>query len=485
MAIIQAQNISFSYYGYQKDIFKNLNFRIDSSWKTGLVGRNGIGKSTLLQILMGKLDYRGKIHSPVRFAYFPMDCDLSQTAYALFLQRNEAHEIWRMEQELHGLQLDPECLYRPMRTLSKGEYSKIQLALLFVTAKDFLLIDEPTNHLDIHARQVVCDYLRHKSGFILVSHDRNFLDNCVDHILALNKNSVEVISGNFTTWHTQKTLRDNEERAKNERLKKEIADLQVSARRTRGFSAKVESSKKGGYDKGYIGHQSAKMMKRALSIERRIDRAVEEKSALLQDIDVMQELKLWHEPHPKEVLVRFEDVSISYGARSVAEHISLQIKNGDRIALVGKNGSGKSSIIKLILGEDIAHTGDIRLANGLIISYVAQNSSEIKGTLADWIEREGVDQTLLKTILRKLGFHRELFDTALSAYSEGQKKKLLLASSLSKKAYLFIWDEPMNYIDLLSRIQIEDILVAYRPTLLFVEHDAAFCERIATKTIRL
>jgi len=227
------------------------------------------------------------------------------------------------------------------------------------------------------------------------------------------------------------------------------------------------------------------MMQRALAIERRVERAAEEKSQLLKDVEYQEQLKLWQEEHPKNVLIAFEDVSVRYAGKTVAEHISFTLCNGDCLALIGANGSGKSSILKLILGENIDHDGSIRVVNDLVISYVPQDSSGLYGRLEDWIAEERLDHTLLKTILRKLGFGRELFDTRLESYSEGQKKKLLIATSLAKKANVFIWDEPMNYIDLLSRIQIEDILLEYRPTLIFVEHDAAFCDKIATKRLCL
>lgn len=485
MAILQAQNISFSYYGYQKEIFSNLNFRIDSSWRTGLVGRNGIGKSTLLKILMGELEYQGKIHSSLRFQYFPMQLDLQKTAYEVFLLSHEPYELWQLEVELAGLALDTACIYRPLATLSKGELSKVQLALLFLHAKDFLLIDEPTNHLDSHARQVVCDYLKQKNGFILVSHDRYFLDQCVDHILALNKHSVEVIQGNFSTWYEQKNLRDQFELAQNEKLKKEIHQMQAAASRFRTYSDRIEATIEGAGDKGFVSANSRRMMKHALVTERRMERAMEEKRGLLKDVEQSAPLKLWQEEHPKKELLRFEDVGIYYGTHLVLEGLSFHMEQGERLHLAGKNGSGKSSIIKLILGEDIAHTGKLHLANDLRISYVPQQSSHLKGSLVDWIADNELNHTLFKAILRKLGFGRELFDTALESYSEGQKKKILLAGSLSQKAHLFIWDEPMNYIDLLSRLQIEDIILKYKPALLFVEHDRAFCERVRTKKIDL
>ncbi len=379
-------------------------------------------------------------------------------------------------------------------TPSPGERTKALLAALFSRENAFLLIDEPTNHLDEPARETVAGYLRSKSGFILVSHDRAFLDACVDHILALNKTGAEIQSGGFSSWYRNKELRDAFEMEQNERLKKEIRRLEEAARRTEHWAYKAESQKIG-FDphereksigaRPYFGEKSRKLQKRRKSIERRQSEAINEKSNLLRDVEEREELKLHPLRYHSNRLAELRDVAIDYGSGEICSDLTFTINRGDRIALRGPNGSGKSSIIKLILGEIIPHSGDVYTASGLKISYLQQDVSELTGSLDDYADRYGVNRTLMRSILRKLDFPREAFDRDLSSYSAGQKKKVALARSLCESAHLYIWDEPLNYIDLMSRLMIEELILEFTPTLLFVEHDRAFRENIATKCIEL
>ena len=155
------------------------------------------------------------------------------------------------------------------------------------------------------------------------------------------------------------------------------------------------------------------------------------------------------------------------------------------MAIYGGNGSGKSTLIKILLGLNHEYVGDVKLASNLKISYIPQDTSNLTGHLNEYIHKQGVDETLCKTILRKLDFARELFEMDMKNYSDGQKKKVLIAVSLSKPAHLFVWDEPLNYIDVISRIQIEEIIREAKPTLIFVEHDKRFVENIVNKIIQL
>ena len=382
-------------------------------------------------------------------------------------------------------------LYRPFDTLSNGEQTKVLLAALFLRENSFLLIDEPTNHLDMIGREIVSRYLISKNGFILVSHDRTFLDGCVDHILSINRSDIDIQQGNFSSWLLNKERKDSFELAENEKLKKEIDRLKASSKEKASWSDRVEqtkyATKNSGLrpDRGYIGHKAAKMMKRSKSIENRQTDAIEKKTKLLKNLEKSDELKITQLDYHSDRFISLAGVSIAYGEKSVCRDISFTIERGDRIALTGKNGSGKSSIIKLICGEDILYTGNLEIGRQLKISYVSQDTSFLHGSLTEYALENDVDESLFKAVLRKLDFSRIQFDKNMGDFSGGQKKKVLIAKSLCERAHLLIWDEPLNFIDVISRMQIEKLLLEFKSTILFVEHDSAFCENIATKIVYL
>ena len=492
MSLINVTNLTFAYDGSYDNVFENVSFQIDTDWKLGLTGRNGRGKTTFLHLLMGKYTFSGSISASVAFDYFPFEIeDKTQDTLNIIYGFMPDLELWKLERELALLALSDDVLYRPFETLSNGEQTKTLLAALFLKENSFLLIDEPTNHLDTNARMIVSDYLKSKKGFILVSHDREFLDNCIDHILSINIMDIDVQSGNFSSWWSNKQNQDNFEFAENAKLQKDIKRLSTAAKRTASWSDKVEKSKKEplksglSADKGYIGHKSAKMMKRSKTIEARRLTAADEKSKLLKNVETADELLIKPLKYHAERLAALENVSVSYGDKTVFENLSFTINNGDRIALYGKNGSGKSSVLKLILGEDIPYSGKLHVGSNLVISYVSQETSFLRGDLKAFADENDIDESLFKAILRKLDFSREQFEKDMSDFSGGQKKKVLIAKSLCKKANLYIWDEPLNFIDVLSRMQIEDLILNGNPTMLFVEHDQAFVRKIATQIVNL
>jgi lincosamide and streptogramin A transport system ATP-binding/permease protein len=658
VAQIDIRNLTFSYEGSYDDVFSGVSFRIDTDWRLGLIGRNGRGKTTFLNLLLGKYEYKGIIDSPVGFEYFPFEIkdesantidilngflsneiqsgnaktDFSDSFLSNGIQNKNAKsdgfsddeiqnndmkndgfsdggiqnngaklggfsdggiydnsikpddfssdillcggelrggaadfqrevELWQIVRELSLLEVKEEVLYRRFDTLSNGERTKVLLAALFLKPDKFLLIDEPTNHLDAAARALVGGYLRSKKGFILASHDRTLLDACVDRILSINKADIEVRRGNFSSWFEDKTMRDEYEAAENERLSRDIKKLSEAAKRTASWSDKVEKSKyeklSSGLkpDRGYVGHKAAKLMKTSKSIERRQNDAIEDKSKLLKNIETADSLSIKPIEYRSERLVEFRSVGIYYNQntakksrgfrdednindiktacgsfesasekianfsnednidnikaeygnpknmsekspnfgnaedgnhiKTVCENLNFTIKRGDRAALVGKNGSGKSSVLKLVCGENIPHVGVVDVGSNLKISYIPQDASFLRGGLREFALENSIDESFFKTMLKKLDLSREQFDKDMSEFSEGQKKKVLLAKSLCERANLYIWDEPLNYIDIFSCVQIEDLILQGRPTMLFVEHDAAFTDKIATKIIEI
>lgn len=486
MSMIRVENLTFSYPSSYDTIFDNVNFQIDTDWKLRFVGRNGRGKTTLLNLLLGKYEYSGKIISSVQFDYFPYPIsDKKQMTEDILREVCPLAEEWELMRELSYLDVNADVLWRPFETLSNGEQTKVLLAALFLNEGHFLLIDEPTNHLDATAREKVSEYLKKKKGFILVSHDRRFLDGCVDHILSLNRANVEVQSGNFSSWIANFERQQEFELAQNTRLRKDISRLQKSAKRSAVWSDRVEASKRGAADKGYVGHKAAKMMKRSKAIEERKNQAIEQKSALLKNAETVDTLKIQPLEYHTNMLMSFSDVSVIYDGRQVCKPVTFELQSGERVIIDGKNGSGKSSLLKLLSNYPIEHTGTVTIGSGLVISYVPQDTSHLKGRLSEFAEKNNLDESLFKAILRKMDFERVQFEKDIKDFSGGQKKKVLIAKSLCERAHLYVWDEPLNFIDVYSRMQIEQLIESFSPTMLLVEHDIAFRDAIATKIVNL
>jgi lincosamide and streptogramin A transport system ATP-binding/permease protein len=510
MAQIQVTDLAFSYDGSADEVLKDVTFNIDTDWKLGLIGRNGKGKTTLLNLFMGKYDYHGTIKAGTCFDYFPYPVsgsDLKQNAVDLLEKWKPQIELWQTMIQMNELQMDPECLYRPFGTLSFGERTRVMLAVLFAAENEFLLIDEPTNHMDSSARDIVKTYLASKKGFILVSHDRDLLDGVCDHVLVLNRSTIEVQAGNFSSWWENKEKMDAFRQAENEKHLKEIGKLKSAADRSSRWAEKSENTKIG-FDpvkehdrsiatRSYVGAKTKKMQARVKAVEKRIDREIEEKEGLLSDIEKVSDLKIEPLRFHKEVLVNAYDLSIRYeGAeKELFSGLRFQVKRGERIILSGENGCGKSSILKAILqkadyplqGEKtgLLTTRTLDVASGMVISYINQDTSFLSGSLKKFCEDRGLNESLFLAVLRNLDLGREQFIKNMEDFSEGQKKKVLIAASLITPAHLYIWDEPLNYIDVFSRMQIEKLILQYEPTMLLVEHDVRFQEKVGTTVIKL
>ncbi|MFR3227015.1 MAG: ATP-binding cassette domain-containing protein, partial [Blautia massiliensis (ex Durand et al. 2017)] len=227
------------------------------------------------------------------------------------------------------------------------------------------------------------------------------------------------------------------------------------------------------------------MMKRAKVLENRQQRAIEEKSGLLKNLEIVEDLKIFPQPYFARTLATLTDVAPVYDGRAVCAPVRFTVEQGDRIALEGGNGSGKSSLLKLLAGADIAHTGTVTMGSGVVLSCVPQDAGFLRGDLREFAKQRQIDETLFKTILRKMGLERAQFEKGMEELSAGQKKKVLLAASLCQRAHLYLWDEPLNYLDIDCRRQIETLIREFAPTMVFVEHDGAFREAVATRTVKV
>ena len=505
MARISVTNLTFCYEGSFDNVFEDVSFSIDTDWKLAFIGRNGKGKTTFLNLMQGKYEYKGSIKVQVPTGYFPYkinDNMLGMCASDFMEELKPGCEEWRVICELDKLNVSAEVLYRPFASLSNGERTKVMLALLFSGENDFLLVDEPANHLDHDARETVKKYLCQKKGFILVSHDRDLLDACTDHVLVLNRQSIEVQSGNFSSWWDNKMKKDNFSRMENKKHLQEISALEKSVRQCRQWANKNENTKIG-YDpikehdrsmgtRAYIGAKTKKMEKRVKNYEQRIEKEIKEKEGLLKDIENPVCLKIKPLVYHKDILVSAKDFTLGYTEeKPLLKNLDFKLEQGERVFLHGKNGCGKTSLIKAILSASnkqdygIISSGQISTGAGLVISYINQDTSFLKGNIKEFCAKKGLDESLFCALLRQLDLERVQFVKPFEDYSEGQKKKVLIASSLMTPAHLYIWDEPLNYIDIFTRMQLEELLLKFNPSMILVEHDIRFQEKIATRVVNI
>ena len=342
-------------------------------------------------------------------------------------------------------------------------------------------------------------------------------------MLVLNRASIEVQSGNFSSWWENKEKADHFARMEHEKRVKEIGKLKAAADCSSRWAEKMKiprldmiqpKNMTDRYRHDRISEQRRRKCSRASKRTRRewTGRSRKRKG-LLKDIETVKDLKIMPLSHYKERLIECRDFSLKYrdGKENVITGLNFELKQGDRVFLKGKNGCGKSSLIKYILtqnlqnssnggiekrkitmsgcenlsGENIMATGTCSIASNLVISYINQDTSHLSGTLKEFAKKQEIDEPMLLSMLRSLDLDREQFVKNMEEFSEGQKKKVLIAASLLTPAHLYLWDEPLNYIDVFSRMQIEKLIAQFQPTMLIVEHDARFARKLATKVVEL
>ncbi|CAJ2236028.1 ribosomal protection-like ABC-F family protein [Companilactobacillus paralimentarius] len=480
MGTIQIKDVSFRYDQMATDLFSKINLKIDESWKLGLIGRNGRGKTTLLKMIMGQLSFSGEIISNLNFYYYPqtvVDKNVLTVEVIKNLAHLEDYDLWKIEIELEKLQVDADVLQRKFSNLSPGEQTKVLLAILFLDETGFQLLDEPTNHLDIEGRKTVANYLKGKKGFIVISHDKSFLNPVINHVISIDRNEISVYKGNFDTWQQQRNYQDERELSQKRQLQKDINRLKVTANERKNWALESEVNP---------DSTARKMMKKAQHVLKQIDKSVSEKQSLLKNIEIEDPLKFNYQElkYPK-VFLQVIDLSLKKGEIMVPR-VNFKIEVNQVVSLMGPNGIGKSSIIKSILGLShfFEQSGDIQLVKGLKISYLRQDN-ELQGTIRQLAEQKQIEPELIFSNLRKLGFERYLFEQPIEQMSQGQRRKVALAVSLSEEANLYFWDEPLNYLDVITRQQIIEAIKKQHPTMLLIDHDQDLIDSVSSAKVYL
>ncbi|MGE7924165.1 ATP-binding cassette domain-containing protein [Viridibacillus arvi] len=482
---ILIKNMTFKYLSMLKPIFKNVNLNINENWKLGLVGRNGRGKTTFLKILLNQLEYKGSIQSTLDFKYFPSYPDIHKnlTALEVLLKQNPHIDIWQIERELTYMEISNDILDKSFNVLSGGEQTKLLLIELFLNENTFSLIDEPTNNLDLHGRKIVSQYLKKQKGFIVISHDESFLNQFVDHVLAINKESIEMIRGNVDTWKYEKANADMLSEEKNAKLKTEINRLNDVSNQMSSWGQKRENSTKDASAR----RLAAKQMKRAKAVKKRTEVMIEEKESLLHNIENVFELKMIVKQPRKQVLF-FRDFSILRDGIPLFKPINIDVHPTERFFIEGENGVGKSTLLNFILGiEQLETIGEYRISLPQNLSILRQKNQvdiDYFSLLNQLPTKEAKEEYL--HLLYQLGIERSSFsDKSSENWSAGEQKKVFLANALLGENELFIWDEVTNYLDMFVINQMIDAIKKYQPTMIGVDHNEYFTNAIATKKIEL
>ena len=494
-----------------KNILDGLTFQVQHGERVGILGRNGTGKTTLFRLMVGELTEdkgeidiaRGKRLGLVsQIPHYP-DGYTVEDVLATAEERLNAMQsrMRRLEEQMsvsddrallseydellsrfetlggydaevrrskvaNGLDIPPAMREQLFDSLSGGEKTRVNLARLILEDTDILLLDEPTNHLDMHATEWLEDYLLHFKGTVLaISHDRWFLDKIAQRIIEIVDGRAEFYNGNYTFYAEEKQRRYEELRKQYEKNQKEIAHLQKAADDLHLWA--------------FMG--ADKLHKRAFSMEKRIARLqTAEKPREDKKLSVRFRQK---EFFGDEVLV-LEDVAKSYGEKRLFSGVEELVEPGERIALIGDNGTGKSTLLRCIAGEETPDRGWLHLGPAVKSAYLPQlvRFDDPSRNMVDTMLWEAkCDPQTARNRLAAFGFRGEDVFKTVSVLSGGEKSRLRLCILMRDDINFLMLDEPTNHLDLLSREWMEDALTDYAEALLFVSHDRWFIEKFATR----
>ncbi len=498
-----------------KNILDGLSFEVNTGERVGILGRNGCGKTTLFRILTGELRsdegtvsiYKGKrlgliSQIPVYPEGYTTDMVLQDAHRRLYAMQERINALtaemasdhspqvleeydrlsaefqrcggYDMERErnrvANGLDIPLAMRTQPFDSLSGGEKTRVNLARLILEDTDILLLDEPTNHLDLNATEWLEDYLRKFHGTVLaISHDRYFLDQVTQRSIEIHDGKAEFYNGNYSFYVVERQRRFDEQLKKYEKDQAKLEQLQKAAAQLHLWA--------------FMGND--KLHKRAFSMEKRMEKLQQTErpktdrklTAKFQESEFLAD----------EVMV-VDNVSKAFGDRTLFSDLTLDIRGGERIALIGDNGTGKSTFLKLIMNEETPDTGFIRKGPAVRTAYLPQI---VTFPVA---ERSIYDTMLYETKctpqgardrLAAFGFMGEDVFKPVGALSGGERSRLKLCMLMGEQVNLLILDEPTNHLDIASREWMEDALSDYTEALLFVSHDRYFIEKFATRVWEL
>lgn len=515
MAIVSVKDLNKSY--INKDILKDVNFHIEEGDKIGLVGKNGSGKTSLFRILAGlDLEDSGhiyiqknkdpvlmaqhtKTHSTTSIFYeclsvfshvFELENQMAQIEGSLakhsddpnmveelmnaymdlqekYEKTNGASVHSRVTGTLKGLGFIEKDFDKEIKHLSGGQKSRVALAKLLLSDPEFMLLDEPTNHLDISAINWLENYLRNfPATFVLISHDRFFLDRTVNKIFSLENKSIKTYKGNYSQFAKQRKK-----------------DLQVQAHAYENQQQKLKKEEE--IINRYLSSGKKNIFKQGQSRRRRLDNMLKDASLIdpvshekSAQIRFTSDLKAGH------IIFNAKDLKKSY-SKTIFENISFELTNGQRVGIIGPNGVGKSSLLKILAGEDNSFLGDLKVGSNVKIGYFDQEMADLdeSNTIIDelWDAYPDLDHLEIRSYLAKMNFTNEKVFDEVSVLSGGEKSRLSLLKLMLSGANVLLMDEPTNHLDIESKEVLEDSLKAFDGTVVAISHDRYFLNNFSDK----
>ncbi len=517
MILLQINQVS-KYYGAEL-ILSNMKLEVQHKDRIALVGRNGAGKSTLLKIIAGQISHDGgEIIKPkdVTIGYMAQDTGLEselsiwdemltvfhdlihqeqairkleekmaspnifsdEAVYQKVLNEYDELQIKFKEQGgyqyesdirsvLHGLQFGDFDYSTRISTLSGGQKTRLALGKLLLTKPDILILDEPTNHLDIETLSWLEQYLQGYHGAVLiVSHDRYFLDKVVNQVYEISRHSMKKYHGNYSSYLVKKAEDYERDMKQFEKQQEEIEKLRdfVQKNITRASTTKRAQSRRKQLEKMDV-----------------LDRPQGDQKSATFSFQI--------EKQSGNEVLQLKDLAVGYPNEKISQNINIRITKGESIALVGPNGVGKSTLLKTIINRLPSLSGEIRFGTNVQVSYYDQEQANLvsnKRVLNElWDEHPLKPEKEIRTILGNFLFSGDDVLKNVSTLSGGEKARLALAKIMMEKGNFLILDEPTNHLDIDSKLVLENALIDYPGTILFVSHDRYFINRIATKVIEL
>lgn len=512
MIEIQVNNLVKSF-EVGKNVLDGLTFQVDQGERVGLLGRNGAGKTTLFKILTGELDYdegtvvvgQGRRVGLIsQIPVYPAGCTVEDVLRSAFARLESlAEEMRALEARMAAGESDPAILKRYgtlserfeafggydtdvavnkianglsipdsqrsqlFDSLSGGEKTRVNLGRLILEDTDILLLDEPTNHLDLHATEWLEEYIRSFHGTVVtISHDRYFLDRTVTRVIEIQDGKAEFYSGNYSFYAVEK------ERRYQERMKQYLKE-----------QAKIRQLEKAADQMhlwAFMGNDA--LHKRAFSMEKRIERMrTTEKPTKAKKMNAQFASR---EFRGDEVL-QLRGLTKSFGDRTLLSDVYLRVEPGERIALLGENGTGKTTLLNMIVGQERPDSGSVRLGPAVVTAYLPQiiRFAHPERSLLDTMlyEKKGMTAQSARNRLAQYQFQGEDVFKSVSALSGGELSRLRLCMLMDEQTSFLILDEPTNHLDIAAREWVEEAVEAFDGTLLFVSHDRYFINRFATR----